>query len=76
MVVYGLALGNQRELNGGDSGTPADELWPEATCATCLSVWPNGLCGGGRDLSRDALGVADFRDAQIVGAPEIQPKRI
>jgi hypothetical protein len=28
MVVYGLALGNQRQLNGGDFGTRTDELWP------------------------------------------------
>jgi hypothetical protein len=73
MVVYGLAFGNQRHLNGGDFSTRTDELWPEAACTSCLSAWPNGPCGGGRDLSRDALGVADFRDAQIVGALEIQP---
>jgi hypothetical protein len=30
MVVYGLALGNQRQLNGGDFSTPDDELWPIA----------------------------------------------
>jgi hypothetical protein len=28
MVVYGLALGNQRQLNGGDFSTWTDELWP------------------------------------------------
>jgi hypothetical protein len=64
MVVYGLAFGNQGQPNGGDFGARADDWWPEAACASCL----NGLCGGARDLSRDALGVADFRDAQIVGA--------
>ena len=30
MVVYGLALGNQRQLNGGDFSTRTDELWPPA----------------------------------------------
>ena len=30
MVVYGLALGNQRQLNGGDFSTLTDELWPPA----------------------------------------------
>jgi hypothetical protein len=30
IVVYGLALGNQRQLNGGDFSTRTDELWPEA----------------------------------------------
>jgi hypothetical protein len=52
MVVYGLALGNQRQLNGGDFSIRADELWSEAACASRLSVQPHGLCGGGRDLSR------------------------
>jgi hypothetical protein len=28
MVVYGLALGNQRQLSGGDFSTRTDELWP------------------------------------------------
>jgi hypothetical protein len=30
MVAYGLALGNQRQLNGGDFSTRTDELWPAA----------------------------------------------
>jgi hypothetical protein len=30
MVVYGLALGNQRQLNGGDFGTRTYVLWPTA----------------------------------------------
>jgi hypothetical protein len=38
MVVYGLALGNKRQLNGGDFSTRTDELWPEAACASGLSV--------------------------------------
>jgi hypothetical protein len=36
MVVYGLALGNQRQLNGGDFSTGTDELWP--TVARCHSI--------------------------------------
>jgi hypothetical protein len=40
--------------------------------APVLSVQCYGLCGGGSDLSRDPLGGADFRFAQIVGALEIQ----
>jgi hypothetical protein len=28
MVVYGLALGNQRQLNGPDFSTRIDESWP------------------------------------------------
>jgi len=30
MVVYGLALGNQLQLNGGDFSTRTAELWPPA----------------------------------------------
>jgi hypothetical protein len=38
MIVYGLALGNQRQLNGGDFSSRTDVLWPEAACVSCLSV--------------------------------------
>jgi len=31
MVVYGLALGNQRQLNGGDFSTRTDGSWPIPT---------------------------------------------
>jgi hypothetical protein len=51
MVVYGLALGNQRRLNGGDFSTTSDELWPPAAGlvhAAAIDPLPPATTGGFR----------------------------
>jgi hypothetical protein len=58
MVVYGLALGNQRQLNGGDFSTRTDELWPGGVRGAA-SVVPV-LGAAGLWSSRDALICVDI----------------
>jgi hypothetical protein len=43
MVVYGLALGNQRQLNGGDFSTRIDELWPPAARGCLMGQRPGAI---------------------------------
>jgi hypothetical protein len=43
MVVYGLALGNQRQLNGGDFSTGTDELWPVRDARQSLAGGPTQI---------------------------------